>query len=114
MQKDSIVKLAVVGTVACAAVFALTNVEQSSTTNLFAASSDFSEFVAKYGKNYATVAEYKFREAQYIAKKAAFAQHNGNNGNTYTVGVNKFSDWTAAEYKKILGYKPDASIVANN
>jgi C1A family cysteine protease len=107
MQKDSIVKLAIVGTAACAAVFALTNFEQPSTTSLFA-SSDFSEYVAKHGKNYGTIAEFKFREAQYNAKKAAFEQENSKNGNTFTLAVNKFSDWTSDEYKKILGYKAPA------
>jgi len=24
---------------------------------------------------------------------------------TYQIGLNKFSDWSASEYKKILGYK---------
>jgi C1A family cysteine protease len=108
MQKDSIIKLAVVGTAACAAVFALTNFEQPASASLFQTSPEFTQYVAKYGKNYGTVEEYKFREAQFLAKKAAFAQHNSNNGNTYTVGINKFSDWTTAEYKQILGYKAPA------
>jgi hypothetical protein len=87
----------------------LTNFEQPASASLFATDPEFTQYVAKYGKNYGTVQEYKFREAQFIAKKAANAQHNGNNGHTYTVGINKFSDWTSAEYKKILGYKPQAA-----
>jgi KDEL-tailed cysteine endopeptidase len=113
MQKDSIIKLAVVGTAACAAVFALTNFEQPAHASLFATSADFTQYVAKYGKNYGTVEEFNFRQAQFVAKKAAFAEHNGNNGNTYVVGVNKFSDWTSAEYKSILGYKPQAAANKN-
>ena len=113
MQKDSIVKLAVVGTAACAAVFALTNFEQPAHASLFAADSEFTQYVAKYGKTYGTVEEFNFRQAQFVAKKAAFAEHNGMNGNTYVVGVNKFSDWTAAEYKNILGYKPQAAANKN-
>lgn len=27
---------------------------------------------------------------------------------TYQIGLNKFSDWSASEYKKILGYKAPA------
>jgi C1A family cysteine protease len=27
------------------------------------------------------------------------------NGNTYTLATNMFSDWTPAEYKRLLGYK---------
>jgi KDEL-tailed cysteine endopeptidase len=113
MQKDSIIKLAVVGTAACAAVFALTNFEQPAHASLFAADAEFTQYVAKWGKNYGTVEEFNFRQAQFVTKKAALAEHNAQNGNTYTVGVNKFSDWTAAEYKSILGYKPQAAANKN-
>ncbi len=34
-------------------------------------------------------------------------------GNTYTVAVNKFADWTPAEYKRLLGYKPSANYKKN-
>jgi C1A family cysteine protease len=33
------------------------------------------------------------------------AEHNQNNEHKSTVGLNEFSDWTEAEYKKLLGYK---------
>jgi hypothetical protein len=55
MQKDLIVKLAVVGTAACAACFAFVNLEQPASASLFATSSEFSQYVAKHGKNYGTV-----------------------------------------------------------
>ena len=58
MQKDSIIKLAVVGTAACAAVFALTNFEQPASASLFGSSAEFTQYVAKYGKNYGTVEEF--------------------------------------------------------
>jgi len=35
------------------------------------------------------------------------------NGPTYFLTTNKFSDWTATEVKKILGYKPSQSQVKN-
>lgn len=31
--------------------------------------------------------------------------HNSQNGNTHTLALNNMSDWTADEYKKVLGYK---------
>lgn len=105
MQKDSIVKLAVIGTVACAAVFALTNFQQPASASLFATDNEFTQYVAKYGKSYGTAEEFLFREAQFVAKRALFEKINAENGNTFTVGVNKFSDWTQEEYKKILGFK---------
>merc|ERR1712083_820068 len=33
------------------------------------------------------------------------ALHNSDNAHKSTVGHNQFSDWTEAEYKKLLGYK---------
>jgi len=54
-----LIKLAVVGTAAAAAVFALsTNFEQPASARLFAPSSEFAEYVTKYGKNYGTVEEF--------------------------------------------------------
>merc|ERR1719172_194417 len=37
--------------------------------------------------------------------KMAF--HNAENRHRSTVALNEFSDWTEAEYKKLLGYKPN-------
>jgi hypothetical protein len=104
MQKQAVVSLAVVGTVACAAVFALSSFEAPSTT-LFVQNSDFAQYVAKFGKNYGTVEEFKFREQLFNKKRATNAKINARNENTFTVGINKFADWTEAEYKQILGYK---------
>jgi C1A family cysteine protease len=100
------VKLAVVGTAACAAVFALTqNFEQPAPASLYATSSEFTQYVAKYGKNYGTVEEFQYREQLFNERKIAYAKENSKNENTFTVGVNQFTDWTTEEYKKILGYK---------
>lgn len=104
MNKQAVVSLAVVGTVACAAVFALSSFEAPS-TSLFVQSSDFAQYVSKYGKNYGTVQEFQFREKLFNEKRETNAKINSQNANTFTVGINKFSDWTHSEYKKILGYK---------
>jgi len=104
MNKQAVVSLAVVGTVACAAVFALSSFEAPS-TGLFVESSDFAQYVTKFGKNYGTVQEFQFREKLFNEKRATNAKINSQNANTFTVGINKFSDWTHSEYKKILGYK---------
>ena len=99
MQKDSLIKLALVGTAACAAVFAVANFEQTSSSTLFEPTPEFIQYVAKHGKNYGTPEEFAFRQQLFMSKKAAFAEENSRNDNTYIVGVNKFTDWTAAEYK---------------
>jgi cathepsin L len=40
---------------------------------------------------------------------ALISQENSKNNNTFKLAVNKFADWTNAEYKKLLGYKPMAT-----
>lgn len=112
MNKSAAVSLAVVGTVACAAVFALSSFEAPSTT-LFVQNADFVQYVAKYGKNYGTVEEFNFRQQLFEEKRAANAMVNSQNDNTFTVGINKFSDFTATEYKKLLGYKKSHTAVKN-
>lgn len=43
---------------------------------------------------------------------AKLAQHNSANGNTYVLGVNKFTDYTPEEYRRLLGYKKSAASLA--
>ena len=33
------------------------------------------------------------------------AEHQANDAHGSTVGLNEFSDWTHAEYKRLLGFK---------
>jgi hypothetical protein len=61
MKTESLLTLAVVGVVACAAVFAVTQTAPES-TNLFAMiDTDFAQYLAKFGKSYGTKEEYSFR-----------------------------------------------------
>jgi len=73
---------------------------------------DFAQYLAKYGKSYGTKEEFQFRFEQYKNNMALIAQHNSNNENTFTVGTNKFADYTPAEYKKRLGYKRQGQVNA--
>jgi len=59
------------------------------------------------------VEEFKFRENLFNARRLTNAKINAKNENTYFVTLNKFSDWTSAEYKQILGYKKPASHTKN-
>jgi C1A family cysteine protease len=65
----------------------------------------FINYVAKFGKSYGTTEEYAFRLEQF-AKVDQFIQETNAVEQNFTVGHNIFSDYTHAEYKKLLGYKP--------
>jgi C1A family cysteine protease len=65
----------------------------------------YMKYVTEYGKSYGTKAEFEFRLDQFKKTMAKMAAHNMDNAAQSTVGLNQFSDWTDAEYKKLLGYK---------
>lgn len=65
---------------------------------------EFIQHIAEYGKSYGTKEEYIFRLNEFAKKHAAIAEINAENG-SFTVGHNKFSDWTDDEYKRLLGFK---------
>ena len=71
-------------------------------------------YVAAHGKSYATIEEFEFRMARFAEKDLLVAAHNLVDSG-FKVAHNKYSDWTHAEYKRILGYKettlPTASAV---
>ena len=118
-MRKGFASLAVVGIAACVAVFALT---QSPKTNslysnvLTVEDMEFIKYVAKFGKSYGTKEEFEFRADQFKKNFASLLEENSRNENTFTVGINKFADWTPAEYRRILSYKPTrgAMIVAES
>ena len=65
----------------------------------------FMEHVAEFGITYGTREEYLFRQAIFLRKDAQNKEINANPKNTFKVGHNKFSTWTDAEYRKLLGYR---------
>ena len=65
----------------------------------------FMEYISQHGKTYATVAEYKFRLNIFAQKLKQAEEHNATPGVTSVMGTNFMSDWTDAEYKKLLGFK---------
>lgn len=66
----------------------------------------FMGYITQHGKSYGTVEEYKFRLEQFTRNHAIVEEHNSNANETFKLGYNKMSDWTEAEYKKILTYTP--------
>ena len=65
----------------------------------------FIRFVAKYGKTYASRAEFEARNAIFQEKLAFIEEHNSTNEEGHTVAVNAFTDLTDAEWANMRGYK---------
>ena len=65
----------------------------------------YMKYVTEWGKSYGTKAEFKFRLEQFKMTLAKMAEHESNAAHQSTVGLNQFSDYTHAEYTKLLGYK---------
>lgn len=108
-MRKGFASIAIVGVAACVAVYALTQSPKSNSlysNTLTAEDMEFLKFVAKHGKSYGTKEEFEFRADLFKKTLAALAEENARNENTFTVGVNKFADWTPAEYRRLLSYKP--------
>jgi len=67
---------------------------------------EFMRYVTEYGKQYATKAEFDHRAGIFKKSLQAIEEHNAA-GNTHQLGLNHLSDYTDAEYKQLLGYRPD-------
>jgi hypothetical protein len=63
----------------------------------------FMSFCAKYGKNYETKAEYQFRLNEFTTNFVEIMEHNSKNGETSTMGLNKFADYTDDEFERQTG-----------
>merc|ERR1712072_500779 len=73
----------------------------------------FMGYVTSYNKSYATVAEYKFRLAQFEKRVAEHERHNAEPGQTSFQGVNQFTDMTDDEIKRMTGFKQMPNKVEN-
>ena len=67
---------------------------------------EFMRFIAKHARSYKDVGEFTWRKMQFMAKDAIYEEMNAAS-TTSTVGHNEFSDWTAEEVQKILGFKQE-------
>merc|ERR1719313_2705556 len=66
---------------------------------------EYMKYITQFGKSYGTKAEFEFRLEQFKKTLVKMAEHNSNNAHKSTVGHNQFSDWTEAEYRRLLSYK---------
>lgn len=107
MRQSLSITLAVVGTVALTALYAV-SFDQAATslyTPLTAEDHEFMKYVAKYGKSYGTKEEFDFRANLFKQSLAKVSMNNARNDVTYRLGLNKFADYTPAEYQRMLGFK---------
>ena len=58
--------------------------------------------MAKYNRNFFDTQELKFRAGQFARVHQWIEEHNAS-GKSWVAAHNQFSDWSAAEYKSILG-----------
>jgi len=112
-MRKGFASIAIVGVAACLAVYALTQQPQSSSlyTALSAEDMEFLKFVALHGKSYGTKEEFEFRSQIFKETLAKIALENAKAENTFNVGINKFADFTPAELKRLVSYRPLAKNV---
>lgn len=73
---------------------------------LTASQQSFVHYAAQYNKSYGSVEEYNFRFDQFMRTDLEIETFNAKPNQTSTVGHNKFSDWTAEEYDRVMGNNP--------
>ncbi len=108
-MKRGYLTLAVVGIAAAVAVFGLSKYETSflgNNMNLSSTDKAFADYMVKHGKQYATKEEYLFRKDLFEQNQAMIAEHNSQNGVSWYLKANQFSDMTKEEIKMIFsGYR---------
>ena len=65
---------------------------------------NFVNHMTEHGLSYGTQEEFEFRFQIYQQKDAEITKINVEQ-DSFIVGHNKFSTWTDAEYKRLLGFK---------
>ena len=106
MKKQLYFVLTIVGVVAFSLNVNIIAHLKSSSTRLFSEDyleSQFLNYISKYGKSYATKEEYQFRKNIFEGQISFVSLNNDRQESSYQVGLNKFSDFTDAEYKNMLG-----------
>jgi len=80
--------------------------KQNSQANNQPARLAFTNFLAKYNKQYSSAEEFQRRFAIFEENYNYIALHNSGKTNTFKLGMNQFGDLSNAEYRSLyLGYK---------
>lgn len=61
----------------------------------------FEQFKREFGKHYSREGEEQYRKNIFLRNVISINEHNANPKNTYTMGVNQFTDLTQAEFAAI-------------
>ena len=69
----------------------------------------FVRYCATYGKSYIDQMEFRLRLINWKRTDDFIKEHSWNKRRAYKIGHNKFSDWSDAEYEKLLGYVASAA-----
>jgi C1A family cysteine protease len=64
----------------------------------------FVNYIAQFGKSYPTMEEFNLRFERFV-KTVELIEDKNASQDSYTLGINKFSDYTWEEYNKMLGFK---------
>ena len=91
-MKRGFAALAVIGIAAAVAVFALNSAPFSKMSLRYNSDSAFIEYLAKYGKSYDDLSEYEMRKKIFYDRLAIISDHNTRNNETWSMGLNEFSD----------------------
>ena len=90
-------------------MYSLTGKISGSSSSLYTQMSqderEFVKYITLHGKSYGTKEEYEFRANLFKKTMEFIKRENQNKENKFTVGINKFADWTPSEVKRLLGYR---------
>ena len=68
----------------------------------------FDEFVEQHGRQHATQEERQARGILFHQHHTAVREHNAQPKTPYKLAINHLADWTAAEYRGLLGLRRSA------
>jgi hypothetical protein len=109
-MKRGFAALAVIGIVAAVAVFAFNSAPFTKMSLRYNSDSAFIEYLAKYGKSYEELSEYEMRKKIFEERNAIINEHNTRNNETWSMGLNEFSDMLTEEISKTMGRLNDIEL----
>lgn len=54
----------------------------------------YDAFAAEHGRRHGSLAEYEHRRSVFHSNRQLVEAHNAQNGRNFTLGINRFADWT--------------------